>query len=81
MASLVATKRVQESLVKPLIINGVRQMTILSKESAEEYKKLVSSFHRAMGQNRSVEDMFAHHIHYISHQFSAVLISRTTQRA
>ena len=42
MASLVAINRVQTALIKPLRKYGIRSMTILSKESAEEHKKLVS---------------------------------------
>mmetsp|Transcript_23497 Transcript_23497/g.65367 ORF Transcript_23497/g.65367 Transcript_23497/m.65367 type:complete len:174 (+) Transcript_23497:97-618(+) len=43
MASLVALKRVQNALVtssSPLRYQALRPMTILSKESAEEYKKM-----------------------------------------
>lgn len=43
MASLVAIRRSQNALLRPFLLGtAVRPMTILSKESAEEYKKLVS---------------------------------------
>eukprot|EP00527_Entomoneis_sp_CCMP2396_P007112 CAMPEP_0198142188 /NCGR_PEP_ID=MMETSP1443-20131203/5059_1 /TAXON_ID=186043 /ORGANISM="Entomoneis sp., Strain CCMP2396" /LENGTH=170 /DNA_ID=CAMNT_0043805149 /DNA_START=49 /DNA_END=561 /DNA_ORIENTATION=+ len=40
MASLIAIKRAQNALINPSRIHGFRPMTILSKESAEEYKKM-----------------------------------------